>query len=209
MHAIVDVERKGKEGHVTGAPPQIAGVKDFTREVYEAIYAFPGSTYQELAEMLSVTGKNENSRRAKVNAAVIELRGKQLVNIHHKKTVGFSRPPRIVFAVTEQNPYDPSAGIEVHQRGATRSGKAKHVDPLVLEVDGLRARVAELEAWQADALRRFPDLAVPEIVVRAQRIAANAVREKNPDMAEAILAGQRNDSPIMLATIAALEEAGA
>lgn len=66
----------------------------------------------------------------------------------------------------------------------------------------LEAKVAELQLWKNEAINRFPELTVPDIVLRARRIAAKA----NPDFADALLAGKKDSSPIMLAVVAALEE---
>ena len=71
--------------------------------------------------------------------------------------------------------------------------------------DALAARVKELEQWQASAIARHPDLKVSEDVLRARRIAAKA----NPDFATALLAGDKDGSPIMLAVLAAIEELAA
>jgi hypothetical protein len=62
--------------------------------------------------------------------------------------------------------------------------------------------IRELMEWREEALRRFPDLAVPDIVRRARQIVAKAAPEHR---AEA-LDGRLDKKPIMLATIAALEE---
>lgn len=63
----------------------------------------------------------------------------------------------------------------------------------------------ELQAWKARAIERYPDLQVSEDVLRARRIAAKA----NPDFAKALLAGEKDNSPIMLAVLAAIEEMAA
>lgn len=43
-------------------------------------------------------------------------------------------------------------------------------------IDQLRARVAELEAWKADAIQRYPDLAVPPLLKKARDIVAAELR---------------------------------
>lgn len=65
-----------------------------------------------------------------------------------------------------------------------------------------QAEIIALREWQAEALRRYPDLAVPDIVFRARQIVAKAA----PEHREEALDGRLDKKPIMLATIAALEE---
>ena len=64
-------------------------------------------------------------------------------------------------------------------------------------IKDLREQLAHLEEWKAEALRRHPDLAVSELTLKARRI----VQQTNPGHAPF-----RDDSPIMLAVMAALEE---
>jgi hypothetical protein len=70
----------------------------------------------------------------------------------------------------------------------------------------LRERIAELEAWQADALKRFPQLAVPPLVIRAREIVAQEYREQNdPHGAQDTLAGKRDHTVMLKAVVRSLE----
>lgn len=74
------------------------------------------------------------------------------------------------------------------------------------ECEQLRAKVSELEEWKADAIRRFPDLAVEPVVVQARQIVAKRLRTNGDQSgAAAVLAGSRDNTPIMQATVDALE----
>lgn len=86
----------------------------------------------------------------------------------------------------------------VSKRQTTEPGWHARYDEMVL-------RIQELEQWQVDALARYPDLAVPDIVLRARKIAART----NPDFADSLRSGKKDSSPLMLAVIAALEEVAA
>lgn len=78
---------------------------------------------------------------------------------------------------------------------------------------GLNARLAEanktiadLEEWKVNAIKRFPDLAVAPVIIRAREIVAKRL-ELSGDGAGAreVRAGKRDNTMIMLATIDALE----
>lgn len=73
-------------------------------------------------------------------------------------------------------------------------------------IKALRAEVAELTAWKADAIARYPDLGVEPIILKARKIVADIYRNKMDParQAEAQL-GKLDNTPIMQATVAALE----
>lgn len=64
------------------------------------------------------------------------------------------------------------------------------------------AQLADLIQWRSEATRRYPDLAIPDVVIRARAIVAKAA----PDHRDDALSGKLDHKPIMQATIAALEE---
>lgn len=68
--------------------------------------------------------------------------------------------------------------------------------------DALVLRIKDLEEWKEEAIRRYPDLAVPEIILKARRHCAKANQELGPKF----LSGSMDDKPMMLAVISALEE---
>lgn len=72
------------------------------------------------------------------------------------------------------------------------------VVPLVSSSDELQ----ELRAWKAAAIERYPDLAVEPVVLEARRIAAQFL--EGPAKAD-VLAGKKDECPIMRATVEALE----
>lgn len=73
-------------------------------------------------------------------------------------------------------------------------------------IDSLRAQVRELEAWKADALKRFPDLAVSELVRKARDIVADEVLVcGDTKSADDIRAGRRDTALPMRLVIKMLE----
>lgn len=77
---------------------------------------------------------------------------------------------------------------------------------LQARLDDALARVREPETWKVEAIARFPDLGVDPEILQARKIAAGVLRRKGDNSAAAdILAGRRDNSAIMEATLAALE----
>jgi len=69
------------------------------------------------------------------------------------------------------------------------------------------AKIAELEAWKAAAIARFPDLAVDPDVIKARKIVSDML-EKSGDLAlaHAVAAGQKDETMLVRAVVAALGE---
>lgn len=84
----------------------------------------------------------------------------------------------------------------------------KQPTPLAVgqEVADLRAKIAELEAWKAEAIARYPTLAVPAVVLRAREIVAADLKEHlDPQGAEQVLQGRRDDTAVIRSVVRALE----
>lgn len=76
------------------------------------------------------------------------------------------------------------------------------------EIERLNQRIAELEAWRADALSRYPDLGVPAEVLSARKLVAEQLREDGDvDGAKRVLSGQRDRTVLIRVAIRALEVA--
>lgn len=80
-------------------------------------------------------------------------------------------------------------------------------------VAGLEARLGqawreleELKEWKADAIRRFPELGVPQVVLRARKIVAKQFGSDKKHVDE-ILRGDNDNCKMMLAVLEALGEA--
>jgi hypothetical protein len=81
-------------------------------------------------------------------------------------------------------------------------------DSIDAELARLRNQIAELEAWKADAIKRFPDLAVAPEVLQARKIVADCLGG-DVVAVEDTLAGRKDHSPIMRATLVALQHGAA
>ncbi len=74
-------------------------------------------------------------------------------------------------------------------------------------IEPLRKQIAELEAWKAEAIARYPDLAVPPLVKRARQLVAEMLRSSNDHgLAGQVVAGTKDGTMMMRVCVAALEE---
>lgn len=74
-------------------------------------------------------------------------------------------------------------------------------------LDAAKAQIAELEAWKQQAIARHPDLAVDPRILRARKIVANVLRKHNNDAhALSVERGEKDETPIMWATLEAMED---
>lgn len=93
----------------------------------------------------------------------------------------------------------PAPPREIKLRVPTATG-------LQARLDEATAKIAELEEWKADAIKRFPDLAVPPLVITAREIVAKRLKANgDPNGAHDVLAGRRDHTPLVQATVDALE----
>lgn len=84
-------------------------------------------------------------------------------------------------------------------------GKQTEVGAAV-DLVALREEVVELRAWKADAIARFPALAVPPLVLKARQVVADQLRDcSDPEGAKAVLAGNRDHTTLLKAVVRALE----
>lgn len=70
-------------------------------------------------------------------------------------------------------------------------------------LDKATADLETIKHWQAEAIVRFPDLAVDQMMLKARRFAA--ARQTGP-VQDDILAGRLDDKPAVLAVLDALKE---
>lgn len=75
-------------------------------------------------------------------------------------------------------------------------------------IAAFQVQIAELEAWKADAIARFPDLAVPPVTIRARRLVAAEVRAGGDNaLADQIIAGLKDTTLMVRVAVKALEDA--
>lgn len=90
-----------------------------------------------------------------------------------------------------------------------RVGKIRKPSAAGYEVrlQALQVRISELEQWRNDAIIRYPDLAVPDVVLRARKIVAEQLESHDAHGKAETLAGRRDHTMLIKAVVAALESA--
>lgn len=166
--------------------------KKTSDEVLEVIRNLPDCKSEEIQQLVSHASPS-------VIRQILSSLYQQGVIIRHtiKRGAGEGRSP--YFYRINPNPDQPPPPPV--QRKVTQPTEAG----LQAQVEALKARVAELEAWRADAIARFPDLDVDPVVLEARKIVAKELRDGGDSvMAEQVLAGHKDTTLPMRATVAAL-----
>lgn len=158
------------------------------RDVHTAISLQDGCTYAELAQLV-------DKSPAAVAQTVRTLCDRGLVRIE-RDTVPPTSGKRKAVSVIRCHAIDPAEAARKQSEAAAKAGSLN---------DQLR-ELEELRAFKAMAIKRYPDLVVPEITFRARKIVARTFEQQNDMLkAQEFIAGRHDHTPIMLATIAALE----
>lgn len=164
--------------------------------ILETIKAVPDISSPEIAHLLDIAPSNVSAR-----LSLLYRQGN--LRREKKQVEGARKPP---FAYRWQQGFVPDQ--KPCQRHVNRA-----VEPstgAATELAELRARLVELEAWQADAVDRFPELAVDKIVLEARRIVADEMRGREDKRGvEDVLKGRRDDSVLVRSVVAALERTAA
>lgn len=173
----------------------MAVAKATMSEILEVVKAMPGVSGADVCALCPEISPREASKALSVmySQGVLTRRFAPIEREDSKR--GGARGH---FCCTVNDHPEPTPPAPVRQRRSPTLGG------LAVQVAELKARIAELEAWKADALKRYPVLAIPPIVIRARRITTEALRDVDRPTADRIEAGLMDRSPIMLATIHAL-----
>ena len=74
-------------------------------------------------------------------------------------------------------------------------------------VEELNEKVANLEAWKAEAIRKYPELAVAPVVLRARKLVAEELRASGDHaLAKHVMDGAKDESMLIRVAAKALEE---
>lgn len=161
-------------------------------QVIEAVKAFPNSSAQTVSELIPGTNNSQ------IQQMCLALYSAGVFDREKAPKSGAGQPPFLYRLAENPQP-----------RTTIRSSRG--TNPLaVLQAreKALTARVAELEQWQAEAMLRYPDLAVSPIVIEARKIVAEQFQARHDThAAEDVLAGRKDESTIVKAVVAALERA--
>lgn len=176
-------------------PMEFVTDKRKTREeVLEIIREMPGLTTNEIYGLMPHTS------RAAVNSMITFLTARgDIVRTEGKVETG----PK---GMARRNPT-----YAVSSNPAPKAVPHKTKEPstaaLHATIKQLHDTIAELEQWKQVAIARYPDLAVPPVVIRARKLVATEVRAGGDNaLADQIIAGAKDATLMVRVAIKALEE---
>lgn len=155
------------------------------QQVFNAVHECEGLTAEEIGVLIG-------SSREETNRQLIVL-------LRAGKVSRRKEGKQYVYFKGTGAPGEPEPRSPRKKREPSEEGWHARYDDLV------RQNAALIE-WQRSAIARYPDLAVPEVTLRARKIAAEEFHDDR-SKCEALLAGLMDDKPLMKAIVRALEEA--
>lgn len=163
-------------------------------EVLEVIREMPGLTTNEIHALMP------HISRAAVNSMITFLTARgDIVRTEGKVEVG----PK---GVSRRNPTY-AISSDPMPKAVKHKVKEPSTAALHVTIKELHDKIVDLEAWKQAAISRYPDLAVPPVVLRARKIVAAEVRAGGDHtLADQIMAGTKDSTLMVRVTIKALEE---
>lgn len=163
--------------------------------ILEAVRQWPDVTMAELQEVIDYPVKKSISPRVSMLVSMGHLMRKKVPNPvpPHR-----GRQPFIyAYSIGDGTPQPLKP---CHRHSPTPAG-------LEARMAEMESRLQELSSWREEAIARYPDLAVPPIILRARKIVEEVYCGANdPAGAKEVHMGRRDQSLIMKAVCLALEE---
>jgi len=164
-------------------------------EIREIVRELPGITAKNIAELMPHV--NNPSARIAMLLKRGEIRSEKVDNPNFGKSKT-AKPKVNGYWIGDGKPPVPKARI----------AKTPTVDITIAERREVTAELAELRAWKAAAIARYPDLAVSNEVWQARQVVAKYFRDNDDrGKAEAVLRGHHDNSPAVQIAIRAAESA--
>lgn len=183
-------------------------------EILEVVRAMPGATAHEIKELMphrsgsSVTsGISKLYKLGAVTCSEKVKRVKSNGGLYYeaKYVLSDGEPPK--YKLTNGKSNFSSQPINNKKFGGTGQRKRQTDVGLQATIDALRAEVIELKQWKADAIERFPELAVPPIMMRARKLVAKELEAAGDrNLAMQVMAGTKDGTLMVRVAVAALEE---
>lgn len=160
------------------------------KEILEVVTTLPGATSGQIIDLMPHVKKQ--SVYAGLNS--LYVRG-TITREKTKANCGFA------WSV------NPDGKPPVAQRTVkwTRSPEAYTETKIVLPPPAIFTELEELRRWKAEAIERYPDLAVSPIVLKARQMVAEEIGNADEVMRKAVLAGQRDGTITMRVAVKMLE----
>lgn len=173
-------------------------IAEVRHNIIEAVKALPGITSPEIVELTGMKRQEVTHHLAVMTAEGL------LERVTKMRTPNGKSGRRTMFAYSiSQNPFpQPTVVVKPKVKAPTENVEAA----LRARISDLSAKLAEAEQWREDAIRRYPDLAVDPLVLKARKIVADIYRNKLDTTRESdAMAGRLDKSPIMEVALAALQ----
>lgn len=163
-------------------------------DILVAIEAYPGSTTQELINLLPHLPKSS------VHTTVSTLFKRKKLRLGEPK---LGKKGSMIYSYRTYYLNDgsvPPTPKSVSLKAPTEVG-------LKAQLERAQAEIVELRAWKEAAMSRFPDLAVSAVVIKARKIVADEVRAGGDTLlANQIVSGLKDSTLMVRVALKALED---
>jgi hypothetical protein len=165
-----------------------------TNDIIALVTELPGITAKEIMDFMP------HMSSAAVSSCLHSLKNKGTITLSGKKRMSTKVGPRAVPAYKIGDGTPAPRPKKMKLKSPTEAG-------LNAQLEALKQKVAELEAWKVNAMARCPELSVPPIVLKARELVAAELRaHADHTLADAVAAGKKDDTMLVRVTIKALEE---
>jgi hypothetical protein len=163
-------------------------------DILVAVEAYPGSTTQELINLLPHLPKSS------VQTTVSTLFRRKKLRLGEPK---LGSRGGLIYSYRTYHLNDGS----VPSTPKPTSLKAPPEAGLKVRLEQAQAEIEELRAWKEAAMSRFPDLAVSAVVIKARKIVADEVRAGGDTLlANQIVSGLKDSTLMVRVALKALED---
>lgn len=167
-------------------------------EILEVVKNLPGVTSGQIVEFMP----HVNKQTVYANLHSMYLRGELSRDLDDAAKDGRGRPPyKWSISATGKPPMVRKVKPSEVQRF---NDCVVTTRPAVPPAD-LYGELEELRRWKADAIARYPDLAVDPLVLKARQMVAEEIGDTDAAMRDAVLAGQRDGALPMRVALKLLE----
>lgn len=183
-------------------------------EILEIVRTMPGVTAKEVKDLMphrsSSSVSSGLSKLYKLGAVacsekVKRIKANGIPYYEAKYVLGDGTLPQ--YKLTNGGGNVSSKPLNNKKFGGAGRGKRQTDSGMQATIDALRAEVIELKQWKTDAIERFPELAVPPIMMRARKLVAKELEAAGDrNLAMQVMAGTKDGTLMVRVAVAALEE---
>lgn len=199
MNTTVNVDVKTNKNWDGVTDPTLS----YSNRVYNALKVFPeGLSIGELKQFFEET-KNKNT----IYATIFELQKRGNVV---KAPLGKTNDQGHRVSIYKATNKVPAIKKTMFNKKPIKNKEVKPTPAAInFEAESLKKKVEELLAWKAQAIKRFPDLAVHPLMLEARKRVAKSFTDCNDHTkAKSVIAGECDNSPIVKTVFDVLNEVG-